>query len=62
MMNNGYQAVTDNCRVDLDADCVFGVSPELLDLQMLLHPFEEQLLDSTLKCNALKRDSITLLP
>ena len=31
------------CGVDLDADCVFGVSPEFLDLQMLLHSFKEQL-------------------
>ena len=43
MMDNGHQAVTDNRCVDLDPDCVFGVSPELLDLQKLLHPFEEQL-------------------
>ena len=43
MMNNGNQAVRDDRGVDLDADCVFRVSPELLDLQMLLHPFEEQL-------------------
>ena len=37
------QAVRDDRGVDLDADCVFRVSPELLDLQMLLHPFEEEL-------------------
>lgn len=43
MMDNGHQAVTDNRRVDLNSDCVFGVSLELLDLQMLLYPFEEQL-------------------
>lgn len=43
VMNNGNQAVTDNRCVALDSDCVFGVSPELIDLQMLLHPFEEQL-------------------
>ncbi len=42
-MDNGHQAVTDNRRVDLNSDCVFGVSPELLDLQMLLYPLSIQL-------------------
>ena len=41
-MNNGYQAVGDNRGVDLDADCIFEVSPELFDFQMLLHLFEKQ--------------------
>lgn len=40
VVNNGYQAVGDNRCVDLDADCIFEVSPELFDFQMLLHPFE----------------------
>lgn len=39
-MYNGNQAVRDNRGVDLDADCIFGVTPELFDLQMLLYPFE----------------------
>lgn len=43
MVSNDYQAVRDDRGVDLDADYVFGVSPERLDLQMLLYPFEKQL-------------------
>jgi len=43
MVNNGNQAERNECSVDWDADCVFGVSPELLYPQILLHPLEEQL-------------------
>ena len=42
-MDNGHQTVRRDGAVDLDADGVFGCSPEPLDVKMLLHPFEEQL-------------------
>lgn len=47
MVNDGDQTVADDCRVYLDTNGVFGVSPEFLDLQMLLYPFEEQLHEPT---------------
>ena len=42
-MDNGHQTIRRDGAVYLDADGVFGCSPEPLDVEMLLHPFEEQL-------------------
>ena len=43
VMNYGYQTIRRDGGIDLDADGVFGRSPEPLDVEVLLHPFEEQL-------------------
>ena len=37
----GNEAVGDDGHVYLYSDCIFGFSPETLDLEMLLDPFEE---------------------
>ena len=37
-----HKAISNYGTIDLDADCIFGRTPELLDSQMLLDPFEEQ--------------------
>ena len=42
VLNNGNEAVGDDSNVYLYADCIFGFSPETLDLEMLLDPFEKQ--------------------
>ena len=38
-----HKAISDYGTIDLDADCILGCTPELLDSQMLLDPFEEKL-------------------
>ena len=43
VLNDGNEAVGDDGHVYLYADCVFGFSPETLDLEVLLDPFEIQL-------------------
>ena len=43
MRNDGNEAVGDDGHMYLNTDCVIGFSPETLDLEMLLNPFEEQL-------------------
>ena len=43
MLNDGNEAVGDDGHVYLYADCIFGFSPETLDLEVLLDPFEKQL-------------------
>ncbi len=43
VLNDGNEAVGDDGHVYLYADCVFGFSPETLDLEVLLDPFEKQL-------------------
>ena len=43
VLNNGNEAVGDDSNVYLYADCIFGFSPETLDLEVLLDPFEKQL-------------------
>ena len=42
MLHNGYETVGTNSRVDLYSDSVLSSSPELLDLEVLLEPLEEQ--------------------
>lgn len=37
------KAISDYGTIDLDADCILGRAPELLDSQVLFDPFEEQL-------------------
>lgn len=41
MRNDGNEAVGDDGHMYLNTDCVIGFSPETLDLEMLLNPFEE---------------------
>ena len=43
MLHNGYEAIGTNSRVNLYSDSVLSSSPELLDLEVLLEPLEEQL-------------------
>ena len=43
VLNDGNEAVGDDGHVYLYADCIFGFSPETLDLEVLLDPFEKQL-------------------
>ena len=43
MLNDGNQAIGTDGSIDLDSYGVFGGAPELLDLEVLLEPFEEQL-------------------
>ena len=38
-----HKAISDYGTIDLNADCILGCTPELLDSQMLFDPFEEQL-------------------
>ena len=42
VLDDGNEAVGDDGHVYLYADCIFGFSPETLDLEVLLDPFEEQ--------------------
>ena len=42
VLDDGNEAIGDDCDVNLYADCILGFSPEPLDLKMLLDPFEEQ--------------------
>ena len=37
-----HKAISNYGTIDLDADCILGCAPELLDTQMLLDPFEDQ--------------------
>lgn len=41
-LDDGNEAVCDDCNVNLYAHRIFGFSPESFDLEMLLNPFEEQ--------------------
>jgi len=43
VLDNGNEAVGDDGDVNLYAHSIFGFSPEPLDLEMLLDPFEKQL-------------------
>ena len=43
MLHNGYEAIGTNSRVNLYSDSVLSSSPELLYLEVLLEPLEEQL-------------------
>ena len=43
MLNDGNEAIGDNCDMYLYADGILAFSPESLDLKMLLDPLEEQL-------------------
>ena len=43
VLDDGNEAVGDDGHVYLYADCIFGFSPETLDLEVLLDPFEKQL-------------------
>ena len=40
MRNDGNEAVGDDGHMYLNTDCVIGFSPETLELDMLLNPFE----------------------
>ena len=42
MLYNGHEAVGTNSRVNLYSDSVLSSPPELLDLEVLLEPLEEQ--------------------
>ena len=42
VLDDGNEAVGDDGRVYLYAHCIFGFSPETLDLEVLFDPFEEQ--------------------
>ena len=43
VLDDGNEAVGDDGHVYLYADSIFGLSPETLDLEVLLDPFEKQL-------------------
>ena len=43
MLNDGNQAIGTDGSIDLDSYGVFSGAPELLDFEVLLEPFEEQL-------------------
>ena len=43
VFDDGNEAVGDDGHVYLYSDCIFGFSPETLDLEVLLDPFEEEL-------------------
>ena len=43
VLDDGNEAVGDDSHVYLYSDCIFGFSPETLDLEVLLDPFEKQL-------------------
>ena len=43
VLDNGNEAVGDDGHVYLYSDCIFRLSPETLDLEVLLDPFEEEL-------------------
>jgi len=43
VLDDSNEAVGDDGHVYLYADCIFGFSPETLNLEMLLDPFEKQL-------------------
>ena len=42
MLDDGNEAVGDNSDVDLYSDGILGLSPEFLDLEVLLNPLEEE--------------------
>ena len=42
MFNDGNETVGDDGDMNLYAHCIFGFSPETLDLEVLFDPFEEQ--------------------
>lgn len=42
VLDDGNEAVCDDCYMYLDSHCVLGLSPKTLDLKMLLDPFEKQ--------------------
>ena len=43
MLDDGNETVGDDSDMYLNADCIFGFSPEAFDLKVLLDPLEEQL-------------------
>ena len=43
MLDDGDHAVSRDGCIDLDTDGILRFTPELLDVEMLFHPFEEQL-------------------
>lgn len=43
MLDNGHKTVGNDCSTDLNPDGILRNTPELFDLQMLLHPFMEKL-------------------
>ena len=42
MLDNRHQTVSYDGHAYLDANCILCRAPELLDLEMLLHPFVEE--------------------
>ena len=50
-MDDGDHAVSRDGSIDLDTDGILRITPELLDVEMLFHPFKElmQILISSLK-------------
>ena len=43
MLDDGDHAVSRDGSIDLDTDGILRFTLELLDVEMLFHPFEEQL-------------------
>ena len=42
VLDDSHKTVSDDGHMNLYSDCVFRLTPELLDLQMLLNPLEEE--------------------
>ena len=54
MLDDGNEAICDDGNVYLNTNCIFGLTPESFDLEMLLDPFEEIMCSLLfLKCNTL---------
>ena len=43
MLNDGNEAVGNDCNMYLNTYCIFGFTPKSFDLKMLFNPFKEQL-------------------
>ena len=43
VLDDSHKAVSDDSHMNLNSDCVFRLTPEFLDLQILLNPLEEKL-------------------
>ena len=43
MLDDGNEAICDDGNVYLNTNCIFGLTPESFDLEMLLDPFEKEL-------------------
>ena len=43
VLDDGNEAICDDGNVYLNTNCIFGLTPESFDLEMLLDPFEKEL-------------------